>query len=88
MPRSERLQRYIDLGFITERWAMTEPGAAERDAGELAVLEAEEGVWCLRAAAWRSFAHGVAQNGRSWAFFFHNPLSESFPKAIVICMAR
>jgi hypothetical protein len=36
----------------------------------------------------RSFAHGVDPNARSWAFSFHNPLSESFPKAIMICIAH
>jgi hypothetical protein len=40
--RSKRLQRYIDLGFIIEAWAVTEPEAAERDANELAKTEAEE----------------------------------------------
>jgi hypothetical protein len=37
--RSKRLQRYIDLGFIIEAWAVTE---AERDENELAKTEAEE----------------------------------------------
>jgi hypothetical protein len=42
MPRSQRLQHYLDLGLIDEEWAAAEPEAAERDADELAGLEAEE----------------------------------------------
>ncbi len=34
------------------------------------------------------YGEAVQSNGRSWAFSFHNPLSKSFPKAIMICMAR
>jgi hypothetical protein len=36
----------------------------------------------------RALAREVGRNDRSRAFSFHNPLSESFPKAIMICIAR
>jgi hypothetical protein len=56
--RSRRLQRYVDLGFILEEWAITEPEAAERDAKELAKLEAEEGPLVLPPGrgTWRGVA--------------------------------
>ena len=35
-----------------------------------------------------SFAHGLAPDGKSSQFLFHNPLAKLRPKAAVICMAR